>query len=101
MTDKRKRRSTGGGLGLPTILLIIFIILKLTKVIDWSWLWVLSPLWISASLAVLFLIFVGMILLFAMIGILGASSGIVLGIKSWFGKQDQTDSFEEENETNY
>ena len=99
MTDnKRKRRSTGSGLSLPTLLLIIFIILKLTKVIDWSWLWVLSPLWISASLAVLFLIFVGLILLAAMIGILGASSGIVLGIKSWFGKQDQADSTDEETE---
>ena len=32
-----------GFLGLLTIL---FITLKLTKVIAWSWLWVLSPLWI-------------------------------------------------------
>ena len=26
---------------------IVFLILKLTKVIDWSWVWVTSPLWIS------------------------------------------------------
>ena len=35
-------------LGLPTILFLIFLVLKLCKVINWSWLWVFSPLWISA-----------------------------------------------------
>jgi len=34
----------GGG---STLLQIAFIILKLTNVIHWSWLWVLSPIWIS------------------------------------------------------
>lgn len=28
-------------------LTIIFIVLKLVGTIDWSWVWVLSPLWIS------------------------------------------------------
>jgi hypothetical protein len=31
-----------------SILTIVFIVLKLTNVIDWSWWWVLSPLWIGA-----------------------------------------------------
>ncbi len=31
------------------VLLVIFIVLKLTGNIDWSWWWVLSPLWIMAS----------------------------------------------------
>ena len=35
----------------PNILLLIFIVLKLTHVIDWSWWWVLSPIWIVAILA--------------------------------------------------
>ncbi|OGV36993.1 MAG: hypothetical protein A2020_16460 [Lentisphaerae bacterium GWF2_45_14] len=35
-----------GGIGIGGVLLITFIILKLCKVIDWSWWWVLSPLWI-------------------------------------------------------
>ena len=35
------------GVGLPTILTVIFVVLKLVGVIDWSWWWVLSPLWIS------------------------------------------------------
>ena len=38
------------GIGVPGILLIVFIILKLCDVIDWSWWWVLSPLWISFAL---------------------------------------------------
>ena len=31
---------------------IIFVVLKLTQTIDWSWWWVLSPLWISILLVV-------------------------------------------------
>ena len=38
------------GLGLDGVLLIVFIVLKLCGVITWSWLWVLSPLWISIIL---------------------------------------------------
>lgn len=32
------------------VLTIVFIILKLTNVIFWSWLWVLAPLWIPCAL---------------------------------------------------
>ena len=32
---------------------LIFITLKLTGVIDWAWIWVLSPLWIVAILVLL------------------------------------------------
>lgn len=39
--------------GFPTILFVVFFILKLTGVIDWSWWWVTAPLWISAGLGVL------------------------------------------------
>lgn len=35
------------GIGFTGLLTIAFIILKLCHVIEWSWLWVLSPLWIS------------------------------------------------------
>ena len=38
------------GLGFAEALAILFIALKLTGYIDWPWLWVLSPIWISASL---------------------------------------------------
>lgn len=37
-----------GGIGFCGILAIVFIVLKLTKVIAWSWLWVLAPIWIPA-----------------------------------------------------
>ena len=53
-------RNTGnasGGLGLGTVLFLIFLVLKLCNVIDWSWWLVTSPLWISAILYIL--IFVG------------------------------------------
>lgn len=35
-----------GGIGFSGLLLLSFIILKLCRVIDWSWWWVISPLWI-------------------------------------------------------
>jgi phosphoglycerol transferase MdoB-like AlkP superfamily enzyme len=38
----------GGGLG--NMLFITFLVLKLTKVIDWSWWWVTSPLWIGLAI---------------------------------------------------
>ena len=36
------------GASLTTLLTVLFIALKLTHVIAWSWVWVLAPLWISA-----------------------------------------------------
>ncbi|MBD9092285.1 MAG: hypothetical protein EGQ20_07135 [Bacteroides oleiciplenus] len=41
--------STGGGIGFCGLLTIVFIILKLTHYIDWSWWWVVSPLWIPLA----------------------------------------------------
>lgn len=42
------------GLGFVDALTLLFIALKLTGQIDWNWIWVLSPIWISISfLAVL------------------------------------------------
>lgn len=38
--------NVGIKVGLSGILGVVFIILKLCGVIDWSWLWVLSPFWI-------------------------------------------------------
>lgn len=47
-----------GFLGLLTI---VFVALKLTGVVNWSWLWVLSPLWIGA---IIWLIVMGLIITF-------------------------------------
>lgn len=50
------------GVGFCGLLTIAFIVLKLTDVIAWSWLWVLSPLWVLTAfilaVAVLFLVYV-------------------------------------------
>lgn len=35
----------------PTALLLLFVGLKLGHVIEWSWWWVLSPLWIPLAIA--------------------------------------------------
>lgn len=47
-------------IGFLDLLAIIFIILKLTNVITWSWWWVLSPIWIPVSVVILiaFIMFV-------------------------------------------
>lgn len=41
---------------LTTLLTVLFIGLKLTNHIDWSWWWVLAPLWIPTSLVLLVII---------------------------------------------
>lgn len=42
------RESYSVGTEFFDVLLLIFIVLKLVGVIDWSWWWVLSPIWIWA-----------------------------------------------------
>lgn len=44
------------GIGFVGGLQLLFIALKLCKVIDWSWWWVLSPIWISTILCVVLII---------------------------------------------
>lgn len=44
--------SATGGVGISGLLGVAFIILKLTGVIGWAWLWVLAPFWIPLALAV-------------------------------------------------
>ena len=39
-----------GGLGLGGVLFVVFLILKLTGNISWSWWWVTSPLWIPIGI---------------------------------------------------
>lgn len=52
------------GIGFAGVLQIVFIVLKLCKVINWSWWWVLSPSWIYAGLVILILLVVLLIELF-------------------------------------
>jgi len=49
------------GIGFTGILTIVFIVLKLTNQINWSWLWVLSPIWITVIMAFLIVLIVTII----------------------------------------
>lgn len=51
----KKSSSSSSGIGFTGMLTILFIGLKLAKVINWSWWWVLSPIWISTGLVLIIL----------------------------------------------
>lgn len=44
------------GIGFMGILFIVFLVLKLTKLISWSWVWVTAPLWMPSALVVAIII---------------------------------------------
>lgn len=50
------KSSGNGGMGFGTVLFLIFLVLKLTHYINWSWWWVTAPLWITTAFAVLTII---------------------------------------------
>lgn len=63
---RHKRR----GLSSLTVVALVFVVLKLTGVIDWSWWWVLAPIWLS------------WLIILALIFIIGAGWLIVTGFKT-------------------
>lgn len=54
MSDTNVQQS--GGIGFAGLLTVLFIGLKLTGYITWSWLWVLAPLWIGFSIIMIILV---------------------------------------------
>lgn len=54
--SKKEKTSSNKGVGFAGFLTIAFIVLKLVGVISWSWVWVLSPIWISIALAVVLIV---------------------------------------------
>lgn len=42
--------------GLAGLLFLVFLVLKLTHVIDWSWWWITAPLWIPTSFVLALLV---------------------------------------------
>lgn len=64
MSDKTTSKSSG--IGFFGLLTILFIGLKLTGHIDWSWWWVLAPIWIGAALAIA--VFVAALVIIAKVG---------------------------------
>ena len=61
--DKPTNISTDGGIGFLGALTILFIALKLTHVIDWSWWWVLAPLWIPVAVVLGIIVIVAIVML--------------------------------------
>lgn len=41
---------------LPSLLLVLFVGLKLSGVIDWSWWWVLSPIWVTGIIVAIIIL---------------------------------------------
>jgi len=56
--------SSSSGISFTGALTVLFIGLKLTHVISWPWIWVLSPIWISLLIG---LIVIGVLLIIATI----------------------------------
>lgn len=50
---KKKSNEGSKSLGLGGTLAVIFIVLKLCNLINWSWWWVLAPIWIPVGLFVI------------------------------------------------
>ena len=50
--NKSNNTSKAGGVGFLSLLALVFITLKLTGFISWSWLWVLAPIWIPAAIVI-------------------------------------------------
>lgn len=61
--NKQKTNITIDLGGLSFILFIVFLVLKLTDVITWSWWWVTAPLWISFGLSLVVLLIYTIVLL--------------------------------------
>jgi hypothetical protein len=60
---KESSSSSSSGIGFCGLLTIVFIVLKLLGKISWSWLWVVSPIWIPVSLVVLIFCIMGIVIL--------------------------------------
>lgn len=61
--SKTTHSHSSGGIGFLGALAIAFIVLKLLGQIDWSWWWVLAPIWIPAAIVLGLLASVGTYLL--------------------------------------
>ena len=57
--DKKITINIGGIV--PALLGVAFVILKLCKVINWSWVWVLAPFWIPLALSLIIILIVALI----------------------------------------
>lgn len=63
MAKEEAKGAAGGGLGFCGALALLFIGLKLTHYIDWSWWWVLAPLTIPTGIILALLLLCGVVIL--------------------------------------
>lgn len=61
MNENKPVVVNGGSVGFCGLLTLVFIVLKLCKVISWSWLWVLAPLWVPVGIALVICIIAALI----------------------------------------
>ena len=61
--NNERNNTTAGGSGFCGRLAVAFIVLKLTGVINWSWLWVLAPIWIPTAIVLAVLLVVLIVVL--------------------------------------
>jgi len=57
--------SSSGGIGFTGLLTVLFVGLKLTGHITWSWWWVLSPIWISFLFVLTLILIIGIVAVIA------------------------------------
>lgn len=61
---EENKTTISGGVGVLGLLGVAFVILKLCKVINWSWWWVTAPFWIPVGVTVLLIVLVGVLAAF-------------------------------------
>lgn len=61
--NNERNNTTAGGIGFCGLLAVAFIVLKCTGVINWSWLWVLAPIWIPTAITLAIIVTVLIVVL--------------------------------------
>lgn len=61
---KENKTTVSGGVSVLGLLGVAFIVLKLCKVINWSWWWVTAPFWIPVGVIILLIVLVGILAAF-------------------------------------
>ena len=61
LEGKMESKKSSNGIGFCSILTIVFIVLKLTGVIDWKWVWVIAPTWIPLAIVIVCLVILGIV----------------------------------------
>lgn len=54
-----ENKTTSNGISFSGLLAIAFIVLKLTGVIDWKWVWILAPIWATVLIALVMVASIG------------------------------------------